>query len=107
MLENVYQPEAAAEEQLSESLQLTPAEHLQLQWNQQPGPLPLIKQKNVIDQCPELLSYAGMASLKGWSWPYAFALQGLVIAAILASLLNWYMTHDSGKLHDDIARLQA
>lgn len=106
MLESVYQPEAESE-QLSESLQLTPAEQLQLQWNQQPGSIALIKQKNVIDQCPELLSYAGMASLKGWSWPYGFAIQGLVIAAIMASLLNWYMTHDSGKLHDDIARLQA
>jgi len=107
MLENVYQPEAAPEEQFAEPLQLTPVEQLQLQWNQQPGAFPLIKQKNVIDQCPELLSHAGMASLKGWNWPYAFAFQGLVIAAILASLLNWYMTHDSGKLHDDIVRLQA
>jgi len=102
MLESVYQDEL----QVAEPEQLSPVDQLRLQWNQQPG-IPLLKQKSVIERCPEFLSYAGMASLKGWSWPYAFAFQGLVIAAILASLLNWSMTHDSGRLHDDITRLQA
>ena len=102
MLESVYQDEL----QVAEPEQLSPVDQLRLQWNQQPG-IPLLKQKSVIERCPELLSYAGMASLKGWSWPYAFAFQGLVIAAVLASLINWSMTHDSGRLHDDITRLQA
>lgn len=102
MLESVYQDESLVEE----PEQLSPVDQLRLQWNQQPG-IPLLKQKSVVERYPELLSYVGMASLKGWSWPYAFAVQGLVIAAILASLLNWSMTHDSGKLHDDIGRLQA
>jgi hypothetical protein len=102
MLENVYQNEPLVEE----PEQLSPVDQLRLQWNQQPG-IPLLKQKSVIERCPELLSYVGMASLKGWSWPYAFAFQGLVIAAILASLLNWSTTHDSGKLHEEIDRLQA
>ena len=102
MLESVYQDEL----QVPEPEQLSPVDQLRLQWNQQPG-IPLLKQKSVIERCPELLSYAGMASLKGWSWPYAFAFQGLVIAAVLASLINWSMTHDSGRLHDDITRLQA
>lgn len=102
MLENVYQDETL----VAEPEQLSPVDQLRLQWTQQPG-IPLLKQKSLIERCPELLSYVGMASLKGWSWPYAFALQGLVIAAVLASLLNWSMTNDSGRLHDDITRLQA
>lgn len=105
-MENVYQP--TAEEVLPvQPEELTPLEQLRLQWTQQPGAIPLLKQKNVIDSHPELLPYAGIASLKGWLWPYGFALQGLIIAAILASMLNWYMTHNSGKLQDDLLQLQA
>lgn len=105
-MENVYQPtaEVALPDQPEE---LTPLEQLRLQWSQQPGAIPVLKQKNVIDSHPELLPYAGIASLKGWLWPYGFAFQGLIIAAILASLLNWYITHDTGKLQDDIIRLRA
>lgn len=106
-MENVYQPAVPEEMLLHEPEELTPLDHLRLQWRQQPGAILLLKQKNVIDSHPELLPYAGIASLKGWLWPYAFAFQGLIIAAILASLLNWFMTHDSGKLQEDIARLQA
>jgi hypothetical protein len=102
MLENVYQDEPL----VAEPEQLSPVDQLRLQWSQQPG-IPLLKQKSVIERCPELLSYLGMASLKGWSWPYAFAFQGLVIAAIVASLLNWAITHDNGRLHDEIDRIQA
>lgn len=103
MLENVYQDESA----IAEPEELSPVDQLRLQWTQQPGPIPLIKQKNVIERCPELLSYVGMASLKGWSWPYSFAFQGLVIAAIAASLLNWFIIRDRGPLHDQIVQLQA
>lgn len=88
-------------------VELTPVDQFRQQWIQQPGPIPLIKQKNVIDQNPELLSYAGTAGVQGWSWPIAFAMQGLVIAAVALSLLNWYMTRNSGKLHDEIVTLQA
>lgn len=102
MLEEVYQDDSL----VAEPQELSPADQLRLQWSNQPGP-GLIRQKNVIARCPELLSYVSMASLKGWNWPYAFALQGLVIAAMLISLLNWYATHDNGRLHEDIARLQA
>jgi hypothetical protein len=103
MLESVYHDESV----IAEPEQLSPVDQLRLQWTQQPGPIPLIKQKNVIERCPELLSYAGMASLKSWSWPYAFALQGLVIAAVAACLLNWYIIRDRGPLHDQIVQLQA
>jgi hypothetical protein len=107
MLEEVYQPVAPEETLAPEPEESTPLDQLRLQWDQQPGAIPLLKQKNVIDSHPELLPYAGIASLKGWLWPYAFAFQGLIIAAMLASLLNWYITHDSGRLHEEIARLQA
>ncbi len=103
MLESVYQDEPLA----GEPEELSPVDQLRLQWNQQPGLIPLLKQKNVIDSHPELLSHAGMASIKGWLWPYGFAFQGLIIAAILLSWLNWYVTHDSGKLHDQITSLHA
>src|SRR5690349_19920581 len=86
--------------------ELTPLDQFRQQWIQQPGPIPLIKQKNVIDQNPELLPYAGMAGLQGWSRPFAFAMQGLVIAALVLSLLNWYMSRDKGQLHDEMVTLQ-
>jgi hypothetical protein len=91
----------------AEEQELTPVDHLRQQWNQQPGPIPLIKQKNVIDQNAELLPWAGMAAIPGWIWPFAFALQGLVLVAVLASLVNWFNTRHSGKLEDEISQLQA
>lgn len=102
MLEEVYQDDSL----VAEPQELSPADQLRMQWTNQPGPA-LIRQKSVIARCPELLSYVSMASLKGWNWPYAFAFQGLAIAAIAISLLNWYATHDNGRLHEEIARLQA
>src|SRR6185312_1926410 len=87
-------------------VELTPLDQFRQQWIQQPGPIPLIKQKNVIDQNPELLPYAGIAGVHGWSRPIVFAMQGLVITAVVLSLLNWYMTRDTGKLHDEIVTLQ-
>ena len=102
MLEEVYQDDSL----VAEPQELSPADQLRMQWTNQPGPA-LIRQKSVIARCPELLSYVSMASLKGWNWPYAFAVQGLVIAAMAISLLNWYATHDNGRLHEEIARLQA
>jgi len=91
----------------AEEQELTPVDHLRQQWNQQPGPIPLIKQKNVIDQNAELLPWAGMAAIPGWTWPFAFALQGLVLLAVLASFVNWLNTRHSGKLEDEIAQVQA
>lgn len=89
-----------------DELSLSPVDQLRSQWNQQPG-MPLIKQKNVIDQHPSLLPYVGAAHLSGWSWPYAFAMQGLLLSALFASLFNWYFTHDSGPLHEEIVTNQA
>jgi hypothetical protein len=91
----------------AEEQELTPVDHLRQQWNQQPGPIPLIKQKNVIDQNAELLPWAGMAAIPGWTWPFSFALQGLVLVAVLASLVNWFNTRHSGKLEDEITQVQA
>lgn len=94
-------------EQVFEQEELSPVEQLRLQWRQQPGFIPFIRQKNVIDQNAELLPYAGAVSLPGWTSPRTFAIQGLVLAAIVTSLLNWYMTHDTGKRHEEILALQA
>lgn len=87
-------------------LQVSPVDQLRSQWNQQPG-VSLIRQKNVIDSNPTILPYAGAAGLSGWSWPYAFAFQGLILVAVFASFFNWYLTHDAGPIHEEIVNNQA
>jgi hypothetical protein len=101
-MELVYHDEAV----LSEA-QLTPQDQFRLQWQQQPGFMPLIRQKNVIDQNPELVPYAAVAGLSEWISPGLFALQGLVLIAVIAAGLNWQMTRHSGKLEEEITALQA
>lgn len=101
-MESVYHDEAVVSE-----AQLTPQEQLRLQWQQQPGFIPLIRQKNVIDQHAALLPYAAVAGLPGWISPGLFALQGLVLIAFIAAGLNWQMTRHSGKLEDEITALQS
>jgi hypothetical protein len=100
-MESVYQGEAEVSE-----VQLTPQEQLRLQWQQQPG-VPLLRQKNVIDQNAELLPYAAVAGLPGWISPGMFALQGLVLIAFIVAGLNWQMTRHSGKLEDETTALHA
>jgi len=99
---SVYQDE----EVLSEE-QLTPQDHLRLQWQQQPGSIPFLHQKNVIEQNAELIPYAATAGIRGWLSPGLFALQGLVLAAVILSLLNWQFTRHAGKMEDEITALQA
>ena len=101
-MEIVYQNEVHSEEQ-----ELTPQDHLKLQWRQQPGFIPFVRQKNVIDQNAELVPYAGTATLHGWIPPRLFALQGLLMLSLVASLLNWMMTRHEGKLESQIVALQA
>ena len=79
-------------------VEISPADQLRQQWKQQPGFIAFLRQKNVIDENAELLPYAGVLSLPGWSSPRAFAFQGLVLIAILLSFLNWYETRDRGKV---------
>jgi len=93
-------------EQIFEPRELTPAEQLQQQWKQQPGFISFVRQKNVIDQNAELLPYAGAISLRGWASPVAFAVQGLVLIAVVLSFLNWYETRHRGKLEDEIIASQ-
>jgi hypothetical protein len=104
MVESVYQNEA---EEVLNTAQLTPQDQLRMQWNQQSGSIPFVRQKNVIDQSAELIPYAASAGLKGWSSPGLFALQGLVLIAAFLSLINWQMTRHSGVLEDEIIALQA
>lgn len=101
-MESVYQDE----EVLSEA-QLTPQDQLRMQWRQQSGPIPFLRQKNVIDQNAELLPYAATAGLQGWLTPGLFALQGLVLVAAILSAMNWQFTRHSGKMEDEIIALQA
>src|SRR5262245_6106988 len=88
-------------------VELSPREQLQQQWKQQPGFIPFLRQKNVIDQNAELLPYAAIVNLPGWASPRAFAFQGLVVIAIILSFFNWYQTRDRGKLQDEVVALQA
>ena len=96
-MESVYEDAAEVSE-----VELTPQDQLRLQWQQQPGAIPLLRQKNVIDQNAELLPFAAVAGLPGWISPGMFALQGLVLIAFIAAGLNWQMTRHSGKLEDEI-----
>ncbi len=96
-MESVYQDAAEVSE-----VELTPQDQLRLQWQQQPGVIALLRQKNVIDQNAELLPYAAVAGLPGWISPGMFALQGLVLIAFIAAGLNWLMTRHSGKLEEEI-----
>ncbi len=86
---------------------LSPVDQLRSQWNQQPGAILLIRQKNVIDQNPTLLPYVGSAGLSGWKWPYAFAMQGLILMAVFSSFFNWYLTHSAGPIFQEIVANQA
>jgi hypothetical protein len=99
---SVYQGEEVLQEQ-----QLSPQELLRQQWQQQPGSLPFLLQKNVIDQNAELIPYAATAGIRGWFSPGLFALQGLVLVAIIFSALNWQFTRHAGKMEEEIAALQA
>lgn len=100
-MESVYQ----AEEVVSEA-QLTPQDQLRMQWRQQSGSIPFVRQKNVIDQGAELVPYAATAGLQGWSTPGLFALQGLVLIAAILSGINWQLTRHSGKMEEEIIALQ-
>ena len=94
------------DEQVSSQAQLAPLDELRRLWRQQPGSIPFLRQKNVIDQNAELVPFAATAGLPGWITPGLFALQGLVLIAVIASGLNWQMTRHSGKLEDEITALQ-
>jgi hypothetical protein len=100
-MESVYQDEQVFAEE-----QLTPEEQLRLQWRQQPGFIPFIRQKNVIDQNAGLVSHAGRAGLIGWIPPLKFALQGLALISLVASLVNWQLTRHAGTMEDQIVALQ-
>ena len=86
--------------------ELSPIEQLRRLWAQQTG-ISFLRQKNLIDLQPNLLAYTGVTSLAGWSSPRAFALQGLVAAAVLMSLINFYITHDIGPRTEQIQAVQA
>jgi hypothetical protein len=101
-MESVYQ-----DEQVFTEPELTPQDQVKLQWRQQPGFIRFIRQKNLIDQHAELLPYAGAGTLQGWMSAGLFAVQGLVLISLFASLVNWQMTRHAGTLEDQIVALHA
>lgn len=86
--------------------EVSPLELLRRLWTAQTG-IPLWRQKKLIDIRPDLLPYASANFMPGWSSPRAFAIQGLVVAAILLSLINFYITHDIGPRTQQIEAIQA
>jgi hypothetical protein len=94
-------------EQQEVEVQLSPLDQLRALWRRQAGFIPFVKQMRMIEDSPELLPYASSSTLSGWTSPRAFALEGLVVAAVLVAVLNWYNTRDSGKLQDQIVVLRA
>ena len=106
-MESVYQGPVDQETAEAEQAALTPQDQLRFQWRQQTGFLPFIRQKNVIDQNAGLVAQAAIVALPGWTSPRMFALQGLVLVAVIASLANWGITRHAGRLEEQIVALQA
>jgi hypothetical protein len=84
----------------------SPIDRFKEQWEKQPGALNFLRQVSVINQNPQSIQYAGLATLKGWAEPLIFGLQGLLLVSLLLSLTNWLITKDRGKQADQIALLQ-
>ncbi len=84
----------------------SPIDRFKEQWEKQPGAIPFLRQISLINQNPQSLQYAGMATLKGWVEPLMFAFQGLVLVSLLLCLTNWLITRDRGKQAAQIAALQ-
>ena len=85
----------------------SPIDRFRQQWEHQPGALPFLKQRNVILQNPDLIQYAELARVKGWTQPLIFALQGLLVIAVIVSALNWWITRERGAQADAIAAIRA
>jgi hypothetical protein len=85
----------------------SPIDRFREQWTQQPGAIGLLRQRTVILQNPELVQYADLTVIKGWIQPLMFALQGLVIAALMICAVNWWYSHGRGKQAAEIVAVQA
>ena len=105
-METVFQD--ANEQQTQEAeLQLSPLDTLRALWQRQAGFIPFVKQKRIIADSPELLTYASSSTLQGWASPRTFAVQGLVVAAVIVAFINWFGTRDTGNLQEQILALRA
>jgi hypothetical protein len=106
-MESVYQGPVDQETAETAQAALTPQDQFRLQWRQQTGFIPFIRQKNVIDQNAGLVGHAAAVALPGWTSPLMFALQGLVLVAVILSLANWQITRHAGSLEGQIVALRA
>ena len=84
----------------------SPIDRLREQWMSQSG-ASFLRQIKLVQQYPELIQYAELARLQGWTQPLMFALQALLLIAVLLSGLNWLITRDNGKQADEIAAVRA
>src|SRR5438270_3816202 len=84
----------------------SPIDRLREQWTAQSG-ANFLRQIKLVQQEPELVQYAELARLPGWTQPLMFALQGLLLVAVLLSGLNWLITKDNGRQADEIAAVKA
>jgi hypothetical protein len=85
----------------------SPIDRLRERWTAQQDPVSLLRQIKLLQQNPELVQYAELASLRGWTQPLLFAAQGILLVAVLLSGANWMMTKDHGKQAEDIAVVKA
>ena len=85
----------------------SPIDRLKERWAAQSSSIGFLRQRSLIQQNPELVQYAELARIKGWSQPLMFALQGLLLAAVFLSGMNWLITKDRGKQADEIAAVKA
>jgi hypothetical protein len=85
----------------------SPIDRLRERWTAQQDCVGLLRQIKLLQQNPELVQYAELASLRGWSQPLLFAAQGILLVAVLLSGVNWMMTKDRGKQADEVAAVKA
>ncbi|HEY6250864.1 MAG TPA: hypothetical protein VI685_12965 [Candidatus Angelobacter sp.] len=84
----------------------SPIDRFREQWNAETGTGGFFRQRTFILKHPELVQYAELAGAKGWSQPLAFALKGLLLAALVISAFSWLVTRNGGKYADWIASVR-
>lgn len=85
----------------------SPIDRFREHWTQEAGKGGFFRQRKFILKNPDLVQYAELAGAKGWAQPLAFALKGLLLAALLISAFSWLVTRDEGKYAEWIASVRA
>lgn len=85
----------------------SPIDRLREQWKAEKTSLGFVRQIKLLRQKPELVQYAELARLPGWTPALIFALQGILVIAVLLSAANWMLTKDRCRQADEIVALKA